>query len=287
MVTDSLIDIKKLRDRVLEFTDTIMNELERPENQKLLKTVMRDKLHQLTANNLAITDMSEYNKILARYNCTDFETCSSILQKHVEDKAEEMNLYSVAVLTMSAALILFVILQGTILKSISLFLLTVNSITLLIPGILLPMLDIEAKISKLYFTILDKPLIFTDQILFFQSKSISDLVHLLMESDETKMIFVGVLLTTFSVIFPALKLLSTYLFFYSRSFIGNNSIVRFFALRSTKWSMADVMVVSIFMAYLGLDGVIDNELKKLVAQSDPINVITTNGTQLQVGFSSF
>jgi len=287
MVTDSLIDIKKLRDRVPEFTDTIINELERPANQELLKTVMRDKLHQLTANNLARTDISGYNKILARYNCTDLETCNKILQKHLHDKAEEMSLYTVAILIMSAALILFVLLQGTVLKSISLFLLTVTSITLLIPGILLPMLDIEAKISKLYFSILDKPLIFTDQILFFQSKSISDLVRLLLESNENKMIFVGVLLTTFSVIFPTLKLISTYLYFYSRSFIGNNAAVRFFALRSTKWSMADVMVVSIFMAYLGLDGVIDNELKILEAQSDPINVITTNGTQLQVGFFLF
>ncbi len=101
------------------------------------------------------------------------------------------------------------------------------------------------------------------------------------------MIFVGVLLVMFSVIFPTLKLVSTYLYFYSRSFIGNNAIVRFFALRSTKWSMADVMVVSIFMAYLGLDSMIENELKKLVEQSAPVNVITSNGTELQVGFFLF
>jgi uncharacterized paraquat-inducible protein A len=149
------------------------------------------------------------------------------------------------------------------------------------------MLDIEAKINKLYFIILEKPLTFTDQIIFFKSKSISDLVQLLLESDEIKMIFVGVLLVMFSIIFPTLKLISTYLYFYSRSFIGNNAIVRFFALRSTKWSMADVMVVSIFMAYLGLDSMIENELKKLVEQSAPVNVITSNGTELQVGFFLF
>jgi hypothetical protein len=91
----------------------------------------------------------------------------------------------------------------------------------------------------------------------------------------------------FSVIFPTLKLIATYLYFYSRSFIGNNAIVRFFALKSTKWSMADVMVVSIFMSYLGLDGVVDNELKRLVKESEPINVITMNGTELQVGFFLF
>ena len=51
--------------------------------------------------------------------------------------------------------------------------------------------------------------------------------------------------------------------------------------------MADVMVVSIFMSYLGLDGVVDNELDRLVEESAPINVITTNGTDLQVGFFLF
>jgi hypothetical protein len=51
--------------------------------------------------------------------------------------------------------------------------------------------------------------------------------------------------------------------------------------------MADVMVVSIFMAYLGLDSMIENELKKLVEQSEPVNVITSNGTELQVGFFLF
>ena len=51
--------------------------------------------------------------------------------------------------------------------------------------------------------------------------------------------------------------------------------------------MADVMVVSIFMAFIGLDGVIDSQLKILELKSQPINVITTNGTELQVGFFLF
>ena len=88
-------------------------------------------------------------------------------------------------------------------------------------------------------------------------------------------------------IWSFLKLISTYLYFYSRSFIGNNAVVRFFALKSTKWSMADVMVVSIFMAYLGLDGIVTHELKDLETRSLPINVITTNDTHLNVGFFLF
>ena len=287
MITDELVDIRNLRTKVPQYTDAVMNELEKPANQKILKAVMKDKLHQFMKTNIDPVDMTGYNQILEVYECNDFETCSALLDTQLKQKSEEMNLYTIAILSIAIILIILILLQGTILKSISLFLLSLTSTALLIAGLFLPMLDIEAKINKLYFIILEKPLTFTDQIIFFKSKSISDLVQLLLESDEIKMIFVGVLLVMFSIIFPTLKLISTYLYFYSRSFIGNNAIVRFFALRSTKWSMADVMVVSIFMAYLGLDSMIENELKKLVEQSAPVNVITSNGTNLQVGFFLF
>ena len=287
MVTDSLIDIKRLRDRVPEFTDTIMNELERPQNQTILKEVLRQKLQQLTKNNLAHTDMKEYNEILRRYQSKTFESCTKVLGKRLKAQNDKMDKLTVNILAFTLFIIFFIILQGSILKSISLLILSISSITLLIPGILLPMIDIEAKIDKLYFTILDKPLTFTDQILFFKSKSIYDLAYLLVQSEENKMIFIGILLTTFSIIFPTLKLIFTYIYFYSKDFISNNIIVQFFALRSTKWSMADVMVVSIFMAFIGLDGVIDSQLKILELKSQPINVITTNGTELQVGFFLF
>ncbi|MGB5507082.1 MAG: paraquat-inducible protein A [Sulfurovum sp.] len=286
-ITDELVDIRSLRNKVPQFTEAVLNELEKPANQKVLKAVLKDKLHQLMQSNLAIVDMSKYNNILERYNCDNFETCSRLLNEQRKQKVQEMDNYTITILSMALVLIILIILQGTVLRSISLFILSATSVALLIPGLLLPMLDIEAKITKLYFTILDKPLTFSNQILFYQSKSISDLIELLLKEDEIKMIFVGILLVMFSVIFPTLKLISTYLYFYSRSFIGNNAVVRFFALKSTKWSMADVMVVSIFMSYLGLDGVVDNELERLVEESAPINVITTNGTDLQVGFFLF
>ena len=287
MVTDSLVNIKDLRKRVPEFTETILNELERPNNQKVLKKVMREKLYALTENNISPTDISTYNDILKRYNTESFEACTIVLDGLLAKNSQVMDRQAIIILSLALLLIILVLVQGTLLRSITLFLLTATSVTLLIPGLLLPMIDIEAKIAKFHFMMLEKSIIFTDQVLFYQTKSISDLVRLLLEYDEAKMIFVGMLLTLFSVIFPFLKLVSTYLYFYSRNIIGNNAIVRFFALKSTKWSMADVMVVSIFMAYLGLDGIITNELKSLEEKSVPINVITTNDTHLNVGFFLF
>lgn len=287
VITDSLIDFKDLRNRVPEFTVRVIKEVEKPENQALAKKVMREKLQEFMSEKFQqSTDMSEYQAVIKKYQASDLKTCNDILDSKIQADKLTMDSYTIKMLIVSTIIIILVVLQG-ILKSLTLFILSGTTITLLVSGLTMPMLDIEAKISKLTFAILEKQIIFENQILFFQSKSIADLVHLLLDSDKIKMVFVGILLVMFSVIFPTLKLISTTMYFYSKSIIGNNPVTRFFALKSTKWSMADVFVVSIFMAYLGLDGVVSNELKHLEGRGDPVNIITTNGTHLGVGFFLF
>jgi len=288
MITDSIIDFKDIRKRVPEFTNTVMIEIEKPENQQRTKALIREKFKQfMTSKIILLTDMNPYYDVIKKYGNKDLEHSSQALNQKLAESKSTMNGLMEIMLIFSFLSIICIVIQGK-LNTVSLIVLMSTTLILLVTGIILPMLDIEAKIVKLYFIILDQPVIFENQILFFESKSISDLVELLIHSDKLKMIFVGILLVMFSVIFPTLKLISTALYFYSKSVIGNNPITRFFALKSTKWSMADVFVVSIFMAYLGLDGVISSELKHLENKSvDPINIITTNGTHLEVGFFLF
>ena len=287
MITDSIIDFEDLRNRVPEFTDRVLKEIEKPENQARAKAVLQEKVKEFMNENVQKhTDMTAFNTVLKRYHVNSLESCNTILNKKMQTLEAEMHHMMETMLILAFIIILIILLYGT-LNSFTLLLLSGTTIALLVSGIFLPMLDIEAKIAQLNFTILDSTVVFHNQILFFQSKSISDLVTLLLDSDKLKMKFVGVLLVMFSVIFPTLKLISTTLYYYSKSIIGNNPVTRFFALKSTKWSMADVFVVSIFMAYLGLDGVVSNELKRLEGKADPVNIITTNGTHLEVGFFLF
>ncbi|CAA6800756.1 MAG: Unknown protein [uncultured Sulfurovum sp.] len=281
MLTDSIVDFKDLRNRVPEFTSAVMIEIEKPENQERVKKVLREKLKEFMNNKFkASTDMTTYNKLVEKYDSPE------VLDKKIEENSEYMHSIMLKIVSLSGIILLMVVFQGR-LNSLSLLTLSGTTLSLLVTGIMLPMLDIEAKISKLNFVVLDQAIIFENQILFFQSKSITDLLVLLLESGEGKMIFVGILLVMFSIIFPLLKLIATTIYYYSAGAMANNGATRFFALYSTKWSMADVMVVSMFMAYLGLDGVVDNELKKLGTQDDPVNIITFNGTHLEVGFFLF
>jgi len=281
MITNSVIDFKDLRNRVPEFSSAVMIEIEKPENQQRVKKVLREKLKEFMHNKFRpSTDMTQYNILIKKYGSTE------VLHAKIATNKEQMDEIMVKILYIAGAILLLVLLQGK-LNSLSLFTLSATTVGLLITGIMLPMLDIEAKISKLYFMVLDQPIIFENQILFFQSKSVTDLITLLFNSGEGKMVFVGILLGMFSIIFPFLKLFFSTLYYYSEGAMRKSVITRFFALYSSKWSMADVMVVAMFMAYLGLDGVVDNELKKLGAEDDPINVITFNGTHLEVGFYLF
>ena len=123
-------------------------------------------------------------------------------------------------------------------------------------------------------------------MLFFQSKSILDVVDLLIRTKRFDLVLVGVGIGLFSVVFPVAKLLATFAYRYGSS-LRERAPVRFFALESGKWSMADVFVVAMFLAFLGFDGLTGNQLAALVSDSQYVDVQTQNGTQLGVGFYLF
>jgi len=51
--------------------------------------------------------------------------------------------------------------------------------------------------------------------------------------------------------------------------------------------MADVMVVAIFMAYIGFNGIITSQLGQLNSADQELVILTTNATSLQPGFYLF
>ena len=51
--------------------------------------------------------------------------------------------------------------------------------------------------------------------------------------------------------------------------------------------MADVMVVAIFMAYIGFNGIISSQFGQLRSAAQEVELLTTNGTALQPGYYLF
>jgi hypothetical protein len=149
------------------------------------------------------------------------------------------------------------------------------------------MIDMEAKITQMSFVLMGHAVHFENQILYFQSKSVLDVFWILITDKYIQMKLVGVLVITFSIFFPVLKILSSMLYYYNFRRAREHPFIKFFVLKSGKWSMADVMVVAIFMAYIGFNGIITSQLGELSSAGQEVVILATNGTALQPGYYLF
>jgi hypothetical protein len=156
-----------------------------------------------------------------------------------------------------------------------------------VTGVTTPMIDMEAKISQMTFILMGHPIHFENQVLYFQSKSILDVFWIMITYKDIQMKLVGVLLITFSILFPLIKIVSSLGYYYNYHRARENLVIKFFVLKSGKWSMADVMVVAILMAYIGFNGIITSQFGQLSSVGQELVIFTTNGTSLQPGYYLF
>jgi uncharacterized paraquat-inducible protein A len=98
---------------------------------------------------------------------------------------------------------------------------------------------------------------------------------------------VGILVIAFSIVFPILKIISSITYYYDYCKARTNKVVNFFVIHSGKWSMADVLVVAIFMANIGFNGIVNSQLGNFGEEAPNLELITTNGTSLEPGYYLF
>jgi hypothetical protein len=97
---------------------------------------------------------------------------------------------------------------------------------------------------------------------------------------------VGVLVLMFSVVFPTLKICTLALCMFRPELLHRNRLVKFFALESSKWSMADVMALAIFMSFVAFNGIIGNTMNGL-RQTGADLVIPTDSSKILPGYFLF
>ena len=295
---DLLLDVARLRDRVPEYADAFVEQLSVPGVKEQIKARLRVLLRDAVASSGAGTDRRPLEAVLVGYGCADVDACSRLIATEIGALQPRIQQQLGAVIGLTALVFMVSLIGGGPRGQASgratdrpapvlLFARVGATFLLLVGGLATPMIEVDARIGELAFRLLGEPVVFTDQVLYFQTKSIFDVMRILFESGQADMLLVAVLLTLFSVVFPALKLLATYAYYYDAGGSRESATVRFFALKSGKWSMADVMVVAIFMAYIGFDALVGNQLGSLRGASDAVAVLTTNGTSLEPGFYLF
>jgi len=279
--------VEQLRDSVPSFAHTVVNELDKPETKNLLQNYLNDKLNDFTASTYNRDHTKFLNELLLKYNCDGKEACKELLNDELDQKLEDINMRVLILLGVVLLAFLINLLAKRKLNHVQSILLILSSLCLLLGGIITPMIELEARIDMLLFQLLGEEVVFENNIIFFQSKSITDMVHILMNDGSIQMVFVAVLIFTFSIVFPSVKLICSYLYSLNNEKIMKNKVIQFFVIKSGKWSMADVMVVAIFMAYIGFNGIVGSQMDNLSRSTEPIQILTTNGTHLTGGFYLF
>lgn len=280
------VDVKDIKKGIPEYTEAVIKELKKPKTKKQIKTLLNNQIAEFATKTQDRSDRSKLNAILADTGTQDVKAAAAKLEERIA--ATHHLIVNQSAILIAIGVLLFALFAFSKGETPAQFVILVLSlVALLASAVATPMIDMEAKISQLKFMLIGHQILFENQVLYFQSKSIMDVFWLMVTDEQIQMKVVGILVVMFSVVFPLLKLISTVLYYFDFRGVKNSSIIKFFVHKSGKWSMADVMVVAIFMAYIGFNGVINSQLKGLHFPGAGVDLIATNGTSLQPGYYVF
>ena len=285
-VLNALVDVNTFKQEIPRFTQAIIDEMENSKNKDQIKDILKEKVTGI----LNATDqdvIGERQYILNKYDPNCVEDVNQFIAGQTDQiRQEQKTLGYILIGLMALTLLLwaFIIKVKILYATAFLFSVLISFITLFI-GVNLPMIEIDARIATLDLKLLSSHIVFKDQVIFFQTKSILDVVRILITQGKSDSVFVGSLILLFSVLFPVAKLICASIYISAKR--KTNKFIYYMAFKSGKWSMADVMVVAIFMAYVGFQGILNNQLQDMNMQNDMANMVSTNKTNMQTGFIIF
>jgi Paraquat-inducible protein A len=290
MMVNILVDEKKIHAQVPLFSQTILDEIKKPENKANLKKLVLAKIEQYGSITYDSTnDIARIENILADHSSPDVSSFNLKCESELLLVDKEMYAYTFSIIGIIAIFLVlwFICRKQPELYSILYACSVALALIVLVAGLTSPMIEIDARIKETSFLLIGEKIAFHDQVIFFQSKSIVDVVHVLIKTGKWDSIMVGILILVFSILFPLAKLISSKVYLLGNSLWRHNKLIKFFTFKSGKWSMADVYVVAIFMAYIGFKGILNSQLSQLNMKTESLASISTNETTLQPGFLLF
>lgn len=290
-ITQSFINIfvnlDNIKKGIPEYADAVIHEMTKPKTKLQIKSVLHKQLDKYSDQTFDTQGTPQLSLILLRTDSKDIEAAKIKLNEQISVKQNLIRNEAVLLIMLSVILFALSGFSKLPLTPSRYIFLILSLVTLLMAGVTTPTIDMEATISQMNFMLLGHPIHFENQVLYFQSKSILDVFWIMITHSDIQMKLVGILLITFSIVFPLLKIVSSLGYYFNYRKLRENPVIKFFVLKSGKWSMADVMVVAIFMAYIGFNGIITSQLGHLRSTDQEVVILTTNATALQPGYYLF
>jgi hypothetical protein len=278
--------ITSLQPHVPEYTNVVMAELAKSENQAGLKESIRGFLTETVKKTFSTVDMTTYSSILKQYGCSSGEVCEQTLSKQIEEADERITRYYLIVLASVGVGFVLLTAGRPALSRSAVLVLMLFCVVVLAGGVLSPMIEVEARITRLNATLLGAPIEFREQSLYFRSKNVLEVFQTLITMGRPEMSVVAVLVLLFSVIFPVLKMLALSVCLFRPAMLRTSRVVKFLAFESSKWSMADVMVLAIFMSFVAFNGLIGSAMEGLRDAVGQL-AIPTNSSKILPGYYLF
>jgi hypothetical protein len=276
-------EIEKLN--IKSYVPSMANQLaiELKKQEPRLRDIMQAELSRLLQFDEKYPILDSRNSIYKKYDTTDFDSAYIKLKTDISARKMALDkdlkylftiLIGISILTLS--------LTKLITTKYVIALVSVISLVLLGIGINLPMIEIDARMNSFVFNLFDKDISFGEQSVLFQSKSILGVTKTLLDGKGVDLKVVGYMVLCFSVIFPAIKLILSGLFLNFKK-LHDSKFVQSTIFYLGKWSMADVFVVALFMAYIGFFGLVDGQLNAIEQNKGGFAVETVNYTHLGPG----
>lgn len=259
----------------------LASELKKQEPQ--LRDIMRIELKKIIEDEDFNIYMDPRINFYEKYGQKDLPTSNAILEKMIN--ASQIEIDEMVKWTYGTLLIIFIVawvLIGYLGSVEAITIITIDSILLLILGVNLPMIDIEAVLNAFTINLLGTNVGFERQYMYYQSKSILDVTQTLIKGGGLDLKIVGWMVLCFSVVFPFIKLVLSGFYLYSDR-VRNNKWVQNIIFYLGKWSMADVFVVALFMGYIGFYGIISSQLNSIANNKGGFAVETINNSGLAPG----
>ena len=289
----NFIDVDTLKKKVPGIAHTIIRKIDNPKAKRQLSAMALEKLDQLdeieSIDSTLTVNAHKVQKTYQQYGVADATAFNQKIKTQLKNINRATYNYCTAMLL---GIVVFLVAWGIFRKQkalyATLFILSlIMAFILLAVGLTASMIEVDARIGAIDFTLLGQDITFRDQVLFFQSKSILDVVTILISGSAIDSILVGILILIFSILFPVMKLSSTGIHLLGRKKLAENKFITYFAFQSGKWSMADVIVIAILMAYIGLNGLLEAQLARLNIPVQSLTIISTHNTALQPGYLIF
>jgi len=288
----SFVDVDELHAQVPSFAKTIVAKITSPTSLKRLKGIATSKVDELEAQTYDSTDTTittvEQN-IYHKYHVANAKAFDRLVNTRLAEIKKASFQFALGMLgCVAIALMLWLFLRKKVQLHVPLFIMSLLfAVMLLAVGVTSPIIEVDARIQTLEFALLGDKIAFTNQVLFFQSKSILGIIGTLIEQPKPDAVLVGALLLIFVVVLPLLRIVARGVHVSCGHLFGSQKVLRFLAFDLGKWDMADVMVVGVAMTYIGLNGILKSQLSGLNMQNDTLKTVTANNSALQLGFFVF